>query len=112
VRRVSYRNRLSRPTAKRCARARRLVLASTEAWAERTRPFAAQINLRPYVEDLRILPDSLEWTSLSPQAARPARRLLRLLGLGDLLASGAVLERTKFRTHDESSHLETVKGKA
>ena len=67
-----------------------------------TRPSPRRINLRPYVEDLRILPDSLEMDLLvTPGGTARPDELLRLLGLGDLLASGAVLERTKLELQDE-----------
>ena len=113
VRRVSYRIAFPAQQPNDVPERVASFLASTEAWAERTRPSPRRINLRPYVEDLRILPDSLEMDLIvTPGGTARPDELLRLLGLGDLLASGAVLERTKLELHDESSHLETVKGKA
>jgi hypothetical protein len=104
------------------------LLAAVECWVERTRthfppapqqppdrpaadgprrpahaPPARRLNLRPYVADVRVLPDALEidvW--VTPTGTARPDEILHLLGLGDALAGGAVLERTRLELHDET----------
>ena len=76
---------------------------------ERTRPHHRRYNLRPYLDQLRLEPDALEmdlW--ITPTGAARAEEVLQLLGLDDLLASGAVLERTRLELQDETSNLDSV----
>jgi radical SAM-linked protein len=79
------------------------ILIAAECWVERTRPRPRRINLRPYVHNIRVLPDTLEialW--ITPTGSARAEEVLNLLGLGDLLTAGAVLERIKLELHDET----------
>jgi radical SAM-linked protein len=78
------------------------VLASSACWTERTRPQPRRLDLRPYLRDLRVLPGALEmdlWVTPSG-TARP-EEVLTALGLEELLANGAVVERTAVELHDE-----------
>jgi radical SAM-linked protein len=90
------------------------LLAAAECSIERSRPQPRQLDVRPYLRDLRLLPTQ---TLLAPQlgpeqllemdlwvtpygTARPAE-ILGLLGLGGLLEAGAICERSKLVLHDE-----------
>jgi radical SAM-linked protein len=71
------------------------LLAAAACPVERLRPQRRRIDLRPYVRDLRLLPETLEmdlW--VSPGGTARPDEVLAALGLGDLLETGAVLERT------------------
>jgi radical SAM-linked protein len=90
------------------------LLGASECRVERCRPQARELDVRPYLRDLRLLP---EQPALPPEGgsvtflemelwvtpygtARP-QEILGLLGLHGLLDAGAVLERTKLVLHDE-----------
>jgi radical SAM-linked protein len=78
------------------------VMAAAECWVERTRPQRKQINLRPFLDQIRITDAALEvdlWVKPSG-TARP-EEVLGLLGLSDVLASGAVIERYRLELEDE-----------
>jgi radical SAM-linked protein len=78
------------------------LLAAEECWVQRTRPHARRYNLRPYLDQLRLVANALEmdlW--VTPTGAARAEEVLELLGLSDLLAAGGVLERTRLDLHDE-----------
>jgi radical SAM-linked protein len=87
------------------------LLAAAECWVERTRPVARRYNLRPYLSALRVVahavPDSSLGTALemdilvTPNGSARPEEVLGLLGLGDLLESGAVIERTRVELHEE-----------
>jgi hypothetical protein len=79
------------------------VLAAPECWIARTRPQTRRINLRPYIRDLRLLPGAVEvdvWVTATG-TARPDE-VLALVGLGDRLGEGAILERTRLELFDEN----------
>lgn len=79
------------------------LLAATEAWAERTRPEPRRVDVRPYVRELRLDGGVLEmdlW--VTPTGTARPDDILGLLGLADLLESGAVLRRTLLELHDEA----------
>jgi radical SAM-linked protein len=102
VRRACY--RLAVPAERRAGLPQRLaeLLASPECWIERSRPEARRLDIRPYVRDLRLIGEDLEmdfWVT-SGGTARP-EEIVALLGLGDLLEAGAVLERTTLELCDE-----------
>lgn len=78
------------------------LLAAPEYWIERTRPHTRRVNLRDYLCDLRVSAQELEidlW--VTPTGAARPEEILAALGLDDLLAAGAVLERTRLELHDE-----------
>lgn len=102
VRRVCY--RLPVPPERTAGLAERVaaVLAAPECWVERSRPQPRRVNLRPYLNNLCILPDAVEMDlGVTPTGTARPDEVLGLLGLADLLAAGAVLERTKVELHDE-----------
>jgi radical SAM-linked protein len=95
VRRVCY--RIALPADRSAGLPQRIttLLAAARCPIERTRPEPRQIDLRPYVRDLRLLPDALEmdlW--VSPNGTARPDEVLAVLGLGDLLETGSILERT------------------
>jgi radical SAM-linked protein len=79
------------------------VLAAAECWIERTRPQPRRLNLRPYVRNVRVLPEAVEidlW--VTPQGTARPDEVLGLFGLSDVLAAGAILERTHLEIGDEN----------
>src|SRR5262249_14923102 len=102
VRRVCYRVPLISAAIDDLGQRAADLLAASELWVERTRPHARRFNLRPYLSDLRVLPDALaiELYVTPTGAARPDE-VLHLLGLGALLDAGVVIERTAVEIHDE-----------
>jgi radical SAM-linked protein len=79
------------------------LLGATECWVERSRPHARRFNLRLYLDQLRLVPAALEmdlW--ITPTGSARAEEVLQVLCLDHLLASGAVLERTRLELQDES----------
>lgn len=82
----------------------RALKAAEQSWIERTRPQPRRFDLQPYLRDLRLQGDSLEmdlW--VTPTGTARPDEVLRLLGLGDVLDAGAVLQRTKLELHDEAA---------
>jgi radical SAM-linked protein len=103
VRRVTYRVPL--PPGRGAGLAERVtaLLASAACPVERTRPEKKQIDLRPYVDQIRVAPGALEmdlWVKPSGMA-RPDE-VLGLLGLQDVIETGAVIERTRLELEDET----------
>lgn len=87
------------------------LLAATEVMVERARPHQRRLDIRPYLHDFRLLPGTLEMELLvTPTGTARPDELLNLLGLGDLLAAGAVLERVRLELHDESTQTSPARG--
>jgi radical SAM-linked protein len=104
ARRVTYRIALPSGGAAKLPERIAALLAAGECWVERSRPHHRRYNLRPYLDQLRLGPDALEmdlW--VTPTGTARAEEVLQLLGLDDLLATGAVLERTRLQLQDETS---------
>ena len=103
VRRVTYRVPL--PAGREAGLGERVaaLLASPACPVERTRPERKQINLRPYIDQIRPAPGALEmdlWVMPSGMA-RPDE-VLGLLGLQDVSEAGPVIERTRLELEDET----------
>jgi radical SAM-linked protein len=102
VRRVCYRMALA-PNHHEHLLERIHTLMSTEhCWVDRTRPQRRRVDLRPFVRGIHVYPDALEidlW--VTPHGTARPDEVLVLLGLGDRLDRGAVLERTLVELHDE-----------
>lgn len=80
------------------------MLQAGEVLVERLRPERRQIDIRPYLNDLRVQADCLEIDlRVTPTGTARPDEILRLLGLGDLLDAGAVLERIVLELHDETT---------
>lgn len=96
VRRVSYRVPLEPRHLDGLARRCEALLAASACWFERTRPQTRRLDLRPYLHELRVLADALAidlW--VTPTGTARPEEVLHLLGLADVLESGAILERTR-----------------
>jgi radical SAM-linked protein len=80
------------------------LLAAAECWVERTRPHHRRFDLRPFLADLRLLPDALEMDlRVTPRGSARPEEVLDVLGLGDPVASGAVVERTRLELAEANS---------
>lgn len=82
------------------------LFAAPEVWVERSRPQPRRIDIRPYLDAIRVQPDSLElvlW--VTPNGTARPDEILSLLGLGDLLPGGAVLERFLIELYDETTEV-------
>ncbi|MFL5243419.1 MAG: TIGR03936 family radical SAM-associated protein [Gemmataceae bacterium] len=78
------------------------VLSQTECLVKRIKPAGRTVDIRPYIRSLRVEGGYLDiklWVT-SKGTARP-EEVLGLLGLEQLTAEGAVLERTQLALHDE-----------
>lgn len=106
VRRAGY--RLAVPAARTLGLEQRAagLFAAPEVWVERSRPQLRRLDIRPYLDAIRVLPESLElilW--VTPNGTARPDEILSLLGLGDLLPGGAVLERFLIELYDETSEV-------
>jgi radical SAM-linked protein len=80
------------------------LLAAPDCWVERTRPHPRRFDLRPYVAGLRLVADTLELDlRVTPKGMARPDEVLEVLGLGDLLLAGAVMERTRIELTEENS---------
>jgi radical SAM-linked protein len=105
ARRVTYRVALPPGREDGLAGRAAAVLASAACPVERLRPEKKQIDLRPYIDQIRPLPGGLEmdlWVKPSGMA-RPDE-VLGLLGLADVSEAGAVIERTRLELEDETTN--------
>jgi hypothetical protein len=78
------------------------VLARTECLAKRIKPAGRTVNIRPYIRSLHVEGGFLEmdlW--VTPKGTARPEEILGFLGLEQLTAEGAVLERTQLALHDE-----------
>jgi len=77
------------------------VLSALACPVERIRPEKRTVDLRPFLRDIRIASNALEidlW--VTPKGTARPEEVLALLGLDDLTAEGAVVERTHLELHD------------
>jgi radical SAM-linked protein len=103
VRRVCYRVGLPPDRLSGLSERVAVLLAGSECIVARTRPQPRRIDLRPYLRDVRLERGALEmdlW--VTPTGTARPDEVLHLLGLGDLLPAGAVLERTTLEMLDEN----------
>jgi radical SAM-linked protein len=103
VRRVTYRVPL--PPGREAGLPERVaaLLAATACPVERLRPEKKHIDLRPYIDQIRLAPGAVEmdlWVTPGGMA-RPGE-VLGLLGLEDVIDAGAVIERTRLELEDET----------
>jgi radical SAM-linked protein len=101
VSRVRY--RVSLPAEQTTALSERVsgLLASRDCWLERTRPRVRRIDLRPFLENVYILPDALEMVLrvLPSGTVRPGE-VLHLLGLDPRLGLEGHCERLRLELAD------------
>lgn len=80
------------------------LLATSECWVNRVRPQPRRFDLRPYLRDISVHPDGLEIElAVTPTGTARPEEVMELLGLGDVLEAGAVLQRTLLELQDEAS---------
>jgi radical SAM-linked protein len=104
VRRVCY--RVAIPRERHAGLSERIceMLAEAHCWVERTRPQPRRLDIRGYIRDLKLCENDLEMDlEVTPQGTARPDEILQVLGLGDLLANGAVLERSTLEIHHEDS---------
>src|SRR5262249_16106502 len=94
---VTYRLQLSDSHAETTLAERaQVLLAMNELWVDRARPKPRRMNLRPYIDQIRVLPNALEmdlWVTPN-DTARPSE-ILERLELADVLSQGAIIERLR-----------------
>jgi radical SAM-linked protein len=84
------------------------LLDQPTCWVERKRPQRRKLDLRPYLETLRLHDGALEIDlAVTPGGTARPEEVLEVLGLGDLVASGAVVARTSVELQDEPAPLPT-----
>lgn len=103
VRRVGY--RIALPPESNAGLPERIaeLLARKELWVDRERSARTRLNIRPYLDAIRVGEGSLEmdlW--VTPTGTAKPREILAALGLGELLDGGAVLERVWIELEDEA----------
>jgi radical SAM-linked protein len=100
--RAGYRVAIDAAHAEMAAAAVPGLLAAAEVWVERTRPEPRRINVRQYLQSIRVLPNSLEIDiRVTPNGSARPDEVMRLLGLGTLLDQGAIIERFRLELIDE-----------
>jgi radical SAM-linked protein len=78
------------------------LLALDKIWVDKYHPRPRRVNIRPYLRDLRIHEQAVLFDVwVTGQGSARAEDLVALLGLTDLLATDATLERTELEIHDE-----------
>jgi radical SAM-linked protein len=74
------------------------IQAGEPCWVERSKPAPRRLDVRPFVRELR-LDETTGWLEIDlwllPAGTARPDEVLSVLGLGDLLEAGAVLERTR-----------------
>lgn len=77
-------------------------MQKTESWAERMRPQRRRINVRPFVEELRMVDGCVEMALwITPYGAARADEIIHALGLTEALDAGGIIERTDLEIYDE-----------
>ncbi len=78
------------------------LLAADECFVERARPQPRRLDVRPYLDDVCVTPDSVVLTVIvTPNGTARPDEVFGRLGLRDWLDAGAVVERTRLELHDE-----------
>lgn len=104
VRRLGYRLALPHPVPAEIGDRITALLESSSCMVERKHPVPRQVDVRPFVEEIKLHGDTLElWFAVSPDGTARPDDLVRLLGLGDVLDQGGILERIKVELTDEGN---------
>ncbi len=78
-------------------------LAAPSCVIVRERPNRRRFDLRPYVQDLRVVEDRLEMALwVTPHGSARPDEIVNVLGISDRLDAGAVLVRTDLELYDEA----------
>jgi radical SAM-linked protein len=102
VRRAFY--RLAIPAERQADLPARIaaVLDSPTCWVQRSRPKPRQVDIRPYLDDLRLEDSYLHMAIwVTPTGSARPDDLWPLLDLEGIIAAGALVERTHLELHDE-----------
>jgi len=102
VRRAFY--RMPIPAERRTDLSERIaaLLASRECRVQRSRPQPREVDIRPYLDDLRLEDGYLKIAAwVTPTGTARPDDFWPLLGLEDVVANGALVERTYLELHDE-----------
>lgn len=84
------------------------LLELPQCWVERVRPEPRRIDIKPYLRDFRVDAHELEMNiRVTPNGSAKPNEVVALLGLGDLLEAGVVVERVRLELADESHGVET-----
>ncbi len=111
VRTVCYRVAVPRERCDNLEEAIAGLMAASASWVERQRPRQRRIDVRPYLNDLRLLPGALEMELLvTPNGTARPGEILELLDLGDVVQAGAIFERTSLELEDENTVPATLPG--
>jgi radical SAM-linked protein len=103
VRRVCYRVAISQELQAGLPERIAAILADTHCWVDRVRPQPRRLDIRAYIRSLSLRDNVLEMDlEVTPQGTTRPDEILRVLGLGDLLPNGAVLERSVLEIHDQN----------
>ncbi len=100
---ATYRMQVPKPFADELPARIAELLAAESCWIERTRPRPRKIDLRPFVDNVRLVDDSLEMDIVvTPNGSARPQEIAELLGLGDNLEE-VVFERTWLELIDETN---------
>jgi radical SAM-linked protein len=103
VRCVSYRIAADARRAEIAQRQVDAILAATECWVERTRPQPRRVNIRPFLDAVRVSPASIEIDIfVTPNGTARPDETLRALGVGDLLDEGHIVERFRMELQNDA----------
>jgi radical SAM-linked protein len=85
------------------------LLAREKVWVDRLKPSPKRLNIRPYLRNIALeRAGEADWLALDFWVTQTGtvrvNEVLELLGLGDLLDSGVVVERTTVELHDETTN--------
>ena len=86
------------------------LLAQAEVWCPREKPQPREVNIRPYIETLKVTETGLHASVWITQngTLRP-EEIAREMGLGELALTGLLVERTFLELHDEISPEESTR---
>jgi len=80
------------------------MLASTEVWVEREKPRQREVNIRPYLRDIRVAEGILTFDIwVSQDGTARADEIVRALGLQTVVNDGGVIARADLAIDDELS---------
>jgi radical SAM-linked protein len=78
------------------------LLGSATCCVDRLRPQHRRIDLKPYLNNIRVCQGGLEMeVRVTPQGTARPHEILKLLGLDELVERGAIIERTDVLLEDE-----------
>lgn len=102
VRRTFYRIALNGTDADSIAQRCRDLLSQPHVWMARYKPYARQVDIRPFIETITPRDQVLSFTLwMTPFGTARPDEILRLLNLEQLLEEGSVLERYDLELADE-----------